>query len=81
MANSDDRARLPVVTKDRLLHELLPYWMQAVDTLNLALRFRMKWAEPPPMSIHIGGELAVEGNLNGFTNPAIEMAIADEVIE
>jgi hypothetical protein len=30
---------------ERLLHELLPYRMQAVETLNLALRLRMKWAD------------------------------------
>jgi hypothetical protein len=60
---------------ERLLHELLPYRMQAVETLNLALRLRMKWAEPPPMCIHINDRLAVEGNLNAFTNPVIEAGL------
>jgi hypothetical protein len=58
-----------------LLHELLPYRMQAVSTLNLALQLRMKWAEPPPMSIYINNKLAIEGNLYGFTNPAIEAGL------
>jgi hypothetical protein len=61
--------------KNHLLHELLPYRMQAVSTLNLAVRFRMKWVEPPPISIYIDGKLAVEGNLNAFTNPAIEAGL------
>jgi hypothetical protein len=63
------------MNKHHLLHELLPYRMQAVNTLNLALHFRMKWVEPPPMSIYIDGKLAIEGNLNGFTNPAIETGL------
>jgi hypothetical protein len=63
------------MNKDRLLHELLPYRMRAVDTLNVALRFQMQWVEPPPLSIHIDGKLAVEGNLYAFTNPAIEAGL------
>ncbi len=63
------------ISHDRLLHELLPYRMQAVDTLNLAIRMRMKWAESPPMSIYIYGKLSVDGNLNAFTNPAIEAGL------
>jgi hypothetical protein len=63
------------MNKDRLLNELLPYRMRAVDTLNVALRFRMKWVEPPPLSIRIDGKLAVEGNLYAFTNPAIEAGL------
>ena len=61
--------------KDRLLHELLPYRMKAVDILNLALRLRATWGESPPMSIHVNDKLVVEGNLNGFTNPAIEAGL------
>jgi hypothetical protein len=49
--------------------------MRAVDRLNVALRFQMKWVEPPPLSIHIDGKLAVEGNLYAFTNPAIEAGL------
>jgi hypothetical protein len=60
---------------DRLLHELLPYRMQAVDTLNLAVRLRMEWDTPPPMCIHVNDKLVVEGNLNAFTNPAIEAGL------
>ena len=63
------------ISHDRLLHELLPYRTQAVDTLNLAIRMRMKWAESPPMSIYIYGKLSVDGNLNAFTNPAIEAGL------
>jgi hypothetical protein len=60
---------------DRLLREILPYRMQAVDTLNLAIRLRMNWDVAPPMSILINGKLAVDGNLNAFTNPAIEAGL------
>jgi hypothetical protein len=58
--------------QNRVLQELLPYRMQAVTTLNLALRLRSQWDDAPPMEIHADGKLVVEGNLNAFTNPAIE---------
>jgi hypothetical protein len=60
---------------DRLLREILPYRMHAVDTLNLAIRLRGRWDSPPPMTILINGKLAVEGNLNAFTNPTIEAGV------
>jgi hypothetical protein len=61
---------------DRLLHEILPHRMQAVDTLNLATRYAMKWADyPPPLQIHVDGKLQIEGNLYAFTNPAIEAGL------
>ncbi len=49
--------------------------MQAVATLNLAVRWRMEWEAPPPISIHIDGKLQIEGHLNAFTNPAIEAGL------
>ncbi|HKD26355.1 MAG TPA: hypothetical protein VKC66_10685 [Xanthobacteraceae bacterium] len=61
--------------RDRLLYEDLPYRMRSVDTLNLALHHRMQCDDPPPIAIHINGKLAVEGNLNAFTNPAIEAGL------
>jgi len=61
---------------DRLLHEIIPYRMQAVATLNLATRLRMKWPnDPPPLEILVNGKLQVEGNLHAFTNPAIEAGL------
>lgn len=49
--------------------------MLAVHVLNLAICLRLRWAEPPPMYIFINGKLSVEGNLNAFTNPAIEAGL------
>jgi hypothetical protein len=46
--------------------------MNAVAVLNRALELRSQWAAAPPMTIHADGKLVVEGNLNAFTNPAIE---------
>lgn len=60
---------------ERLLHRLLPYRMQAVATLNLALRLGSRWTDAPSMTIHADGKLVVEGNLNAFTNPAIEAGL------
>ena len=60
----------------RLLDEIIPYRMKAVDTLNLATRYQMKWPDhPPPLEIHVDGKLQVEGNLYTFINPAIEAGL------
>ena len=63
------------MNEHHLLHELLPYRMQSVDTLNLAIRMRFRWPETPPLSIHVNGNLVIEGNLNAFTNPATEAGL------
>lgn len=60
---------------DRLLNEIIPYRMQAVDTLILATRLATRWAHPPPLEIHVDGKLQIEGNLYAFTNPAIEVGL------
>jgi len=49
--------------------------MQAVDVLNYALRLRSQWGEVPLMTMHVDGELVLDGNLNAFTNPAIEAGL------
>lgn len=57
--------------RDYLLNELLPYRMQAVETLNLALNLSTNWGAAP-MTLYAGDKLVVEGTLHGFTNPCIE---------
>jgi hypothetical protein len=58
-----------------LLHKLIPYRMQAVDTLNYALRLRSSWSDAPCMTMYVDGKQVMEGNLNAFTNPAIEAGL------
>jgi hypothetical protein len=60
---------------DTLLRVLIPYRMKAVAILNYALRLRANWSEAPPMTMHVDGRLVMEGNLNAFTNPAIEAGL------
>jgi hypothetical protein len=48
---------------DHLLNEIIPYRMQAVDTLILAASLTAKWQHPPPLEIHVDGKLQVEGSL------------------
>jgi len=57
--------------RDSLLNDLLPYRMQAVETLNLALDLNAKWGAAP-MTLYAENKLVVEGTLHGFTNPCIE---------
>jgi hypothetical protein len=57
--------------REHLLNELLPYRMQAAETLNLALNLSTRWGAAP-MTLYVGDKLVVEGTLHGFTNPCIE---------
>lgn len=66
---------IAMMTKDRLLREVLPYRMKAVDTLNVALRARMEWDRAPSMKMYFNDKLVIEGNSNGFTNAAIEAGV------
>lgn len=60
------------MNNDRLLRELLPYRMQAVAILNLALKLQATFGAAP---MNIYAKDMVEGNLNAFTNPAIESGL------
>jgi hypothetical protein len=62
----------------QLLHELnevIPYRMKAADVLNHALELRAKWREAPSMTLCVDGKQIMEGNLNAFTNRAIEAGL------
>jgi hypothetical protein len=48
--------------RDHLLNELLPYHMQAVETLNLALNLNGRWGAAP-MTLYAADKLVVEGTL------------------
>lgn len=63
------------MTLDRLLTEVLPHRMRAVDTLNLALWLDSNFSDPPRLEIFVDGKLRIEGNLYAFTNPAIEAGL------
>jgi hypothetical protein len=63
------------MNETELLQKLIPYRMQAVDTLNYALRLRSRWSDAPGMTMHVDGKQVMEGNLNAFTNPAIEAGL------
>ena len=59
--------------RDRVLIEL-PYRMQAIATLNLAMNLSADLGAAP-MKLYAGDKLVIEGNLHAFTNPAIEAGI------
>jgi hypothetical protein len=62
-----------MMDRDRVLIEL-PYRMQAIATLNLAINLSAALGLAP-MKLYAGDKLVVEGTLHGFTNPAIEAGI------
>jgi len=49
--------------------------MYSVEVGLLALRYAMQWDSPRPMKIYFDERLCIEGNSNGFLNPAVEAAI------
>lgn len=57
------------------IERILPYRLEAVEVLGLALRYRLSWTDPVPMEIHFEGNLSIEGLSSAFTNPAIEAGI------
>jgi ribosomal protein S18 acetylase RimI-like enzyme len=63
------------MNETRLLYEILPYRMYAVATLHRALQLRAKWSDAPSMTIFVDGKLEIEGNFDGFANPAIEAGL------
>lgn len=60
---------------DFFLQRLIPYRLGAVSALTLALEYWFHWDSAVPMQIYFDGKLAIEGNSNGFTNPAIESGL------
>lgn len=62
---------------DRLLRDTIPYRMTAVDTLALAVRYAINWADgpPPALEINVAGKVMIEGNLYAFVNPAYEAGL------
>jgi hypothetical protein len=65
----------PSMNDAQLLYEMLPYRMHAVSIFNYALQLRAKWTGAPSMTILIDGKQVMEGNLDAFTNPAIEAGL------
>ncbi|MHB1272236.1 MAG: hypothetical protein ACYCZD_05595 [Rhodanobacter sp.] len=61
--------------RDYVLQHLIPYSLGAVSALALALKYRATWDAPKRMEIYFDGKLSVEGNSNGFINPAIEAGL------
>jgi hypothetical protein len=59
----------------QFIQKIILYRMDCVNTLHYALRLRSEWTDPPPMVIFVDGELVLEGNLNAFSNPAIEAGL------
>ena len=49
------------MNETELLQKLIPYRMQAVDTLNYALRLRSSWSNAPWMTMHVDGKRSWKG--------------------
>ena len=57
------------------LTRLLPHRLDALEVAVLMLNFRLKWGEPKPMQVFVGGLLQFEGRTTMFTNPAFEVGV------
>lgn len=63
------------LTRDEVLSRLIPQRLDAIATLNLALRLRSSWDAPRRMKIYFDDQLQITGNSNAFTNPVIEAGL------
>ena len=61
--------------KRDFLDRILPYRLEAVEILGLALRYRLSWSGPVRMEVFFDGKLSIEGLSTAFTNAAIEAGI------
>jgi hypothetical protein len=58
-----------------LVKLFIPYRMEAISIFHYALSLRARWSDVPSMTMHVDDKQIMEGNLNAFTNPAIEAGL------
>ena len=64
-----------MTTRDDVLNEVIPHRLDAIATLNLLTRLRMKWGAPKAMEVYFAGELQITGNSSAFANPVVEAGL------
>ena len=57
------------------VNRILPYRLDAIEVMGVAVRFSSSWTTPVHMEIRFDGKLLIEGLSTGYTNPAIEAGI------
>jgi hypothetical protein len=62
-------------SKHSFIERILPYRLEAIEVLELALQYRLSWEGPVPMQIFFEGRLSIEGLSTAFTNAAIESGV------
>ena len=62
-------------TQDEYINHIIPYRMNAVAVLNLALRYVTQWNSPRKLEIYFDEKLSIRGLSTAFTNPAIEAGV------
>lgn len=55
-----------------VLERLVPYKLQAISALSIALKYWCAWDSPKSLEIYMDGKLAIEGNTNAWINPVLE---------
>ena len=66
---------VPMTSRDDVLNVVLPHRLDAIATLNLLIRLRMKWKTPRPMEVRFDDQIQFTGNSSAFTNPVIEAGL------
>ena len=64
-----------MTSRDDVLKVVLPHRLDAIATLNLLTRLRMKWKTPKPMEVRFDGQVQIIGNSNAFANPVVEAGL------
>ncbi len=64
-----------MTTRDDVLNLVIPHRLDAIATLNLLTRLRMKWGAPKAMEVYFAGQLQITGNSSAITNPVVEAGL------
>ena len=69
------RVNVTMYTHQHFITKILPYRMQSISILNLALTYVIDWDNPKSLEIRFDGKTCIEGLSTAFTNAAIESGI------
>lgn len=60
---------------DDIIHRVIPYRLQALDAVNLAIHLKNTWDAPRTMKIYFDEKLCIVGNSSAYMNPVVESGL------
>ena len=60
---------------DDIIHRVIPYRLQVLDAVNLAIHLKNTWDSPRTMKIYFDEKLCIVGNSSAYMNPVLESGL------